>query len=100
VLVLSHPDYARDQRLVGGYQTLLDKFADDGTVWHALPREVAAWWRSRAASTIRGDGARWSIDGPASETGRVCFTAAGSTVGQIRLTSSAGGAGPSADVIA
>jgi hypothetical protein len=99
VLVLSHPDYARDQRLAGGYQTLLDKFADDGTVWHALPREVAAWWRSRAASTIRGDGAGWSIDGPASETGRVCFAAAGSTVGQIRLTSSAGDAGPSAGAV-
>jgi YD repeat-containing protein len=91
VLVLTHPDYARDQRLADGYLTLLDTFADDGTAWHALPREVAAWWRRRAASTIRGNGDGWSIDGPASDTGRVCFAGAGSTVGQTRLVSPTAG---------
>ena len=45
-LVLSHPDYARDQRVADGYRELLETFQDDDTVWHALPREVAAWWRS------------------------------------------------------
>jgi len=73
VLVLTHPDYAHDQRLADGYRALLGTFADDGTAWRALPREVAAWWRGRAASTIRGQGRGWSIDGPASDTGRVCF---------------------------
>jgi hypothetical protein len=96
VLVLTHPDYAHDQRLADAYQTLLDTFADDGTAWRALPREVAAWWRGRAASTIRGNGDGWRIDGRASDTGQVCFATAGSTVGQIRLASSAAGAGPSA----
>jgi YD repeat-containing protein len=76
VLVVTHPDYAHDQRLANGYQTLLDTFADDGTAWRALPREVAVWWRSRAASTIRGEGDGWTIDGPASDTGRVCFAGA------------------------
>jgi hypothetical protein len=76
VLVLTHPDYAHDQRLADGYQTLLDTFTDDDTMWRALPREVAAWWRGRAASTIRGDGDGWSIDGPASGTGQVCFAGA------------------------
>jgi len=78
VLVLTHPDYAHDQRLADGYRALLGTFADDSTAWHALPREVAAWWRGRAASTIRGRGDGWSIDGPASGTGRVCFAGAGS----------------------
>ncbi|HYY20218.1 MAG TPA: hypothetical protein VE864_15375 [Streptosporangiaceae bacterium] len=73
VLVLTHPDYAHDQRLAHGYQALLDTFADDGTAWRALPREVAAWWRTRAASAIRRHGDGWSIDGPASDTGQVCF---------------------------
>ena len=77
VLVLTHPDYAHDQRLVQGYETLLDTFAGDDTVWHALPKEVAAWWRKRAASTIRGNSAGWTIDGPASDNGRVCFAEAG-----------------------
>jgi hypothetical protein len=76
--VLTHPDYAHDQRLADGYQKLLDTFAGDETVWHALPRDVAAWWRRRASSTIRADGDGWIIDGPASEDGRVRFaTAAG-----------------------
>ena len=78
VLVLTHPDYAHDQRLADGYRALLGTFADDGTAWRALPREVAAWWRGRAASTIRGQGGGWSIDGPASGSGRVCFAGADS----------------------
>ena len=95
VLVLTHPDYAHDQRLADGYQTLLDTFADDATAWRALPREVAAWWRRRAASTIRanGDGDGWSIDGPTSDTGRVCFAGAGSMADQIRLASPTASAG-------
>lgn len=100
VLVLTHPDYAHDQRIANGYRTLLGTFADDGTAWRALPREVAAWWRGRAASTIRGNGDGWSIDGPASGTGRVCFAGAGSMAGQIPLTSPTASTGPSAGVTA
>jgi hypothetical protein len=100
VLALTHPDYAHDQRLADGYRTLLGTFADDGTAWRALPREVAAWWRRRAASAIRGNRDGWSIDGPASDTGQVCFAEAGSTAGQIRLTSATPSAGPSAGAIA
>lgn len=76
VLVLTHPDYAHDQRLADGYRQLLDTFAGDETVWHALPREAAAWWRRRASSTIRADGGGWIIDGPASQDGRVRFATA------------------------
>jgi len=73
VLVLTHPDYAGDERLADGYQKLLTAFAGDSTAWHALPREVAAWWRGRAASTIRGNGDGWIIDGPAADAGQVCY---------------------------
>jgi hypothetical protein len=93
-LMITHPDYAHDQRLAHGYQTLLDTFADDGTAWRALPREAAAWWRGRAASTIRGSGDGWRIEGPVSDTGQVCFAGAGSTAGQIRLASPTATAGP------
>jgi hypothetical protein len=92
VLVLTHPDYARDRRLTDGYETLLDTFAADDTAWRALPREVAAWWRDRAASTISGDGDAWSVDGPASGTGRVCLAGAEPTADQVRLAPSAAGA--------
>jgi hypothetical protein len=89
VLVLTHPDYARDQRLADGYQALLDTFADDGTAWRALPREVAAWWRGRAASTLSQRGDSWAIDGPAASTGRVCFAGAGSGETAARTPSAA-----------
>jgi hypothetical protein len=95
VLVLTHPDYAHDQRLADGYQRLLETFAADGTAWHALPREVAAWWRGRAASTISGSGDAWNIDGPASGTGQVCFAGAGSKVGQTQLAPSTASTEPS-----
>jgi hypothetical protein len=81
VLVLTHPDYAHSQRIADGYKTLLDTFAADDTAWRALPREVAAWWRGRATSTIRGNGDGWSIDGPASDSGRICFAGASAMAG-------------------
>ena len=70
-LVLSHPDYARDQRVADGYRDLLETFGGDDTVWHALPREVAQWWRQRDASALRPDGRGWRVEGPASDRGRV-----------------------------
>ena len=79
VLVLSHPDYARDERLTAGYRALLDVFAGDETVWHALPVEAATWWRGRAASTLRPHRGGWKIDGPASAAGRVRLTAPAET---------------------
>lgn len=74
VLVLTHPDYAHDRRIADGYRQLLDEFHGDNTVWHALPREVATWWRNRAASKICRAGDDWRIAGPAAVNGRVRFT--------------------------
>jgi glycosyltransferase involved in cell wall biosynthesis len=76
-LVLTHPDYARDPRISQGYRRLLDTFRDDDSAWRALPRDVAAWWRRRAASSIRGSGGGWTIEGPAAGEGRVRFATAG-----------------------
>ena len=90
VLVLTHPDYAHDPRLAGGYRQLLDAFAGDGSVWHALPKEVAAWWRRRAASVLRPADGDWIVDGPAAVDGRVRFTRADSP-GAAGAT---GGGGP------
>jgi hypothetical protein len=84
VLVLTHPDYARDARLAGGYRDLLAVFRDDAAVWHALPREAADWWRDRAASTLQRHGGGWRIDGPASSAGRVRLTVPGSPAPQPR----------------
>ena len=76
VLLLTHPDYAPDPRVAEGYRSLLESFRGDGTAWHALPREVAAWWRQRACSTVRRDGDGWRIEGPAVASGRIGFATA------------------------
>ena len=73
VLALTHPDYAHDPRAARAYRSLLEGFRDDDTAWHALPREVAAWWRERARSTVTGAADDWRIDGPASARGRIRF---------------------------
>lgn len=73
VLALTHPDYARDAAVAGGYRELLEQFHGDDSVWHALPREVAAWWRDRAASTIRSCGGGWTIEGPAAASAVVRY---------------------------
>lgn len=73
VLVLAHPDYADDPKLLGAWDRLLAEFAEDPTMWQALPREVATWWRHRAASRLVHESGTWTITGPASEAGRVRF---------------------------
>jgi hypothetical protein len=73
VLVLTHPDYAGDPAVAEGYRELLDQFHGDDSVWHALPREVAAWWRDRAASTIRWHDGGWAIEGPAAASAVVRY---------------------------
>jgi hypothetical protein len=70
-LVLTHPDYAHDPRLADGYRALLAAFADDDTLWRALPREAAQWWRDRAGSVIKADGLGWRIEGPAAANGQI-----------------------------
>lgn len=70
-LVLTHPDYAHDARLAHGYRAILERYRDDNTAWHALPREVSAWWRERAGSQLRRSADGWRIEGPAADRGRV-----------------------------
>jgi hypothetical protein len=77
VLSLTHPDYATDHRVAEGYRSLLEGLRGDSTVWHALPSEVAAWWRQRARSVVSGAGDHWHIEGPAAAGGRIQFASAG-----------------------
>ncbi|MFC5952194.1 hypothetical protein ACFQH9_28410 [Pseudonocardia lutea] len=72
-LALTHPDYACDPRVVNAYEELLALVHDDPHVWHALPHEVAGWWRRRAATEIRHGPTGWEIVGPAAAEGRIWF---------------------------
>ena len=52
VLINSHPDYLRQHHTQRVYTEFLETMRDAGGYWHALPGDVARWWRARAdAST-------------------------------------------------
>ncbi len=52
VNVLVHPDYALTDERLRHYDELLGFLESMGDGWHALPRDVARWWRRRA--TLEG----------------------------------------------
>jgi len=72
-LIDTHPDYLIDERIYSAYARFLDRFSTDETAWKALPREVSAWWRRRAASRLERAGDGWRIVGPASGEARIVF---------------------------
>ncbi|WP_018348589.1 hypothetical protein [Longispora albida] len=73
MLVLTHPDYAGDPRVAGGYRQLLDSAAGDTEAWWATPAQVSAWWRRRAQSGVALSRGGWRVSGPAAAEGRLLF---------------------------
>ena len=65
ILTLTHPDYCGHQPRLGLYEELLKHLADLQSAWHALPSQVAEWWRERSDSHLRLDQGRPRIEGPA-----------------------------------
>ena len=51
-LLLTHPDYLETPRLQHLYRDFIEYAASRAGVWHALPCEVAAWWRQRATTDV------------------------------------------------
>lgn len=47
-LLNSHPDYLRDPSQLMIYKNFLQVMQARAGYWHALPHDVAAWWRRRA----------------------------------------------------
>lgn len=48
VNLITHPDYLDTPRRLRLYEEFLEYLAAQEGGWHALPREVASWWRTRA----------------------------------------------------
>jgi hypothetical protein len=48
ITLITHPDYLADSELLDLYEAFLVYLRARDDCWHALPREVAAWWRARA----------------------------------------------------
>jgi peptidoglycan/xylan/chitin deacetylase (PgdA/CDA1 family) len=46
-LVIVHPDYSGEGKLKEIYKTFLSTMRERTGYWHALPQEVASWWKKR-----------------------------------------------------
>jgi hypothetical protein len=66
-LAITHPDYMLVGDRLDAYRRLLDHFADDLSAWKALPCQISAWWRRRAATSLVFANGRWQPDGPAAD---------------------------------
>jgi hypothetical protein len=75
-LLITHPDYMLDEPPRAAYARFLGALSSDQTAWSALPREVSAWWRRRAASHLERVEGHWQIVGPAAGEGRIAFAPA------------------------
>jgi hypothetical protein len=51
-LVNTHPDYLKSKSTWDIYHEFLQNIKHREEVWHALPRDAAAWWRARANSEL------------------------------------------------
>jgi peptidoglycan/xylan/chitin deacetylase (PgdA/CDA1 family) len=52
ILTLTHPDYCGEGIYFQAYEKLLDYLAGIENAWHALPSQVAQWWRQRARAAL------------------------------------------------
>ena len=46
-LLNSHPDYLLQPNIWKIYKDFLTNMKEKSNYWHALPRDVARWWRKR-----------------------------------------------------
>lgn len=60
--LIVHPDYVVDAQRLALYEKFLEFLGHQPMSWHALPRDVARWWKARAAMKVGSDG---RLDGPA-----------------------------------
>lgn len=82
--VITHPDYLIDPGKLAMYEQLLEYLAKQHRCWHALPRDVADWWRNREGLLCEATptGARIAGD----PTGRAVVAWASEIEGGVRIT--------------
>jgi peptidoglycan/xylan/chitin deacetylase (PgdA/CDA1 family) len=73
VNVIVHPDYMGTPERLALYEELLDHLTALEGGWHALPRDVAAWWRARRELHVEVAGGRPRVAGPGAERATVAL---------------------------
>jgi hypothetical protein len=89
-LFITHPDYLDSDSRVDAYRRLLEMARDMSGMWHALPNQVARWWRDRDQSTLRLDvNGDSHIEGPAAHRGRAAALRSSADSSRTAVTSTA-----------
>ncbi|MGH9400504.1 MAG: hypothetical protein ACRD2P_00170 [Terriglobia bacterium] len=73
---LVHPDYIIEPRALGCYKALLGHLAqlkEEGSIWTALPRDVANWWMERSQMELVFEEGQWQVQGAGKERARVAY---------------------------
>lgn len=74
VLINVHPDYMDSDERLGLYEEFLRYMKQKQGMWHALPRDVARWWKDRTKSTLVRKNDTFVIEGPAAGVAAVLKT--------------------------
>jgi peptidoglycan/xylan/chitin deacetylase (PgdA/CDA1 family) len=83
VNVIVHPDYLLTDDRLKLYDELCAHLASLGDGWHALPRDVASWWRRRSRLWLERDDAGVRVRGPEPAGATVAWAWARETDGRI-----------------
>jgi glycosyltransferase involved in cell wall biosynthesis/peptidoglycan/xylan/chitin deacetylase (PgdA/CDA1 family) len=77
VNLIVHPDYVVDARRLDLYERFLAHLAAQPGGWHALPRDVARWWRQREQlAVVAAEDGRWRIAGDSDYPATVAYASA------------------------
>jgi peptidoglycan/xylan/chitin deacetylase (PgdA/CDA1 family) len=76
VNLITHPDYLDTPRRLRLYEDFLEYLATQPGGWHALPRDVARWWRTRSGLRCVEDADGVRIEGPGAERAAVTWARA------------------------
>ncbi len=76
VLCNIHPDYIFVGNRLRLYEEFLAHMRRKPAVWHALPRDVARWWRQRNASRLHRENGIPAVEGPAANRASIMRTSA------------------------
>jgi hypothetical protein len=71
VTINVHPDYMAKERRLEKYREFLLYIKQKEGMWHALPREIARWWRDRQSSTLVRNGDGFEVRGPAAGRAKI-----------------------------
>jgi hypothetical protein len=84
--LIVHPDYVVEEARLAVYEEYLRWLAAQAGGWHALPRDVAAWWRQREGLVVRR-----GPDGAAAVSGDSDFAPAVAWIGEPEPQAAPGG---------